>query len=454
MTGKVITGLVTDRKRLTRLVALGAAIGLGATALAGCAPQDGSGDSGGSGERTSIRVMYATGDETWNNTVDAVVDAFNAQSDSTVVQLDPMPPGADYATTVRTMDATGNWPAVIDMRDTATYINAGKLAPIPEEVTDLLAADAFAPTEDGNVYISPTTGMMGEIGFNIVYNKDYFEEHALEEPATYDEFIKLMDDIKANGDAPLAIAAAQPGSTDLLFKPLAGPINASYEDGFWNAVASGEATMEELREPLERTKHITDNYALEGWASTDDPQLTTLLVNDQAVMITSASGLGRLRDINTVDPEFNAGMFIIPADDGTVHVLRNPLTGDTDSGWAISEQAHQDEAQYAAAIEFLEFYYSLDTANLIEKSGTIAPNISEVDKITRNTSIPGAKDYFALLENPKLEWYENPTNWSTFSTFNSFFRQSRVEMMTGQTTIDELIVKIQENFDSVIEDEG
>ncbi|MGK3949552.1 ABC transporter substrate-binding protein [Microbacterium sp. K2] len=439
------------RTARSRLLLVTAGLATSALALAGCAG-GGAGDAGASGDKTTIRFLYATGDETWNAVVDEVVTAFNEQSDTTEVKLDPLPAGSDYATALKTVDATGNWPAVVDMRDTLTYVNAGKLAPVPEEVTALLEPDAFAPAADGNVYTVPYSALNGELGMNIVYNKTYFEEHDLEVPETYDDFIDLLEEIKSNGDVPLATAAAEVWPSDQLWKPLAAPTFAEFSDdgGFWNVAAEGGASVADLKAPLEELKMIMDDYVLEGWQSTADAQTTTLLVNDQAVMATSSAGLGRLMDINKVDPEFDAGLFIIPDEDGKINVLKNSVVGDTAGGLAISSQAAENEDEYASAVEFLTYFYSVDAANLMEASGWISPNILNSDEVERNDTIPGAEDFFALLENPNLVWYENAPTLSTFSSVNTFFRQSRIEMQDGQTTIDETIAKVQAELEAQV----
>lgn len=439
------------RTARSRLLLVTAGLATSALALAGCAG-GGAGDAGASGDKTTIRFLYATGDETWNAVVDEVVTAFNEQSDATEVKLDPLPAGSDYATALKTVDATGNWPAVVDMRDTFTYVNAGKLAPVPEEVTALLEPDAFAPAADGNVYTVPYSALNGELGMNIVYNKTYFEEHDLEVPETYDDFIDLLEEIKSNGDVPLATAAAEVWPSDQLWKPLAAPTFAEFSDdgGFWNVAAEGGASVADLKAPLEELKMIMDDYVLEGWQSTADAQTTTLLVNDQAVMATSSAGLGRLMDINKVDPEFDAGLFIIPDEDGKINVLKNSVVGDTAGGLAISSQAAENEDEYASAVEFLTYFYSVDAANLMEASGWISPNILNSDEVERNDTIPGAEDFFALLENPNLVWYENAPTLSTFSSVNTFFRQSRIEMQDGQTTIDETIAKVQAELEAQV----
>lgn len=435
------------RGRRLLVGALGLAVG--PAMLAGCSA--GEAQEGGA-ETTTIRFLYATGDETWNTVVSNLVDDFNEQSDTTTVQLDPLPAGSDYATALKTMDATGNWPAIVDMRDTLTYIQAGKLAPIPESITSLLDAEAVASVEDGSTYTVPYSALNGEIGLNIVYDKSYFAEHGLDVPETYDEFISLMDAISANGDVPLATAAGEVWPSDQLWKPLAAPYFAEWgnEGGYWTAVENGEASLEDMREPLEKLVTITDEYVLEGWQSTQDAQTTTLLVNGMAVMATSSAGIGRLMDINKVDPEFDAGLFIIPAEDGSINVLKNAVNGDSATGLAISAQAAENDAEFDSAVEFLEYFYSVEAADLMEANGWLAPNIQAADQITRNTEIPGSADYFALLENPNLVWYENVSDLASFSAFNTFFRQSRIELQDGQTTMDETITKLQAEFEKTI----
>jgi len=428
-------------------ICLAAALSL---SLAACGGE--TSDGGGSdGAKTEIRFLYATGDETWNATVKAVVDAYNAQSSIASVTPDPLPSGTDYATALKTMDATGNWPAVVDMRDTATYLDAGKLASIPEEVYTLLDDSSYAKADDGEVYTLPSRALVGELGIDIVYDKDYFAEHNLQVPTTYQEFIDLMEAIKANGDTPLATAAGEIWPADQLWKPLAASTFASHPAGFWQDVKDGKASVADLKEPLTRLKTIIDNYVLPGWQSTLDAQTTTLLVNHEAVMATSSAGLGRLMDISKVAPDFNAGMFIIPGDDGKIYVLRNAVSVDaTGENLAISKQAQEDGAEYTAAVDFLKFFYSVPAANLMEENGWIAPNLKLADQIVRNDSIPGASDYYGLLNSPNVVFFSNETLWPNFTSFNTFFRQSRIEMQDNQTSIDDCIAKVQAEFDKTI----
>ena len=437
-------GFARNMKRAIAAVSAVAAL----CGVAACGAGSKTASSGDANGGKTARFLYATGDETWNATVKAVVDAYNKQSTMGTVVAEPLTAGSDYATAMKTMDATNNWPTIVDMRDYTTYAKAGKLAPIPSEVTDLLQDDAYAPYSDGNVYLVPNSANNGEIGINIVYNKDYFNEHDLEVPTTWDEFIKLMDDIKANGDTPLATAAAENWPSDQIFKPIANSVFAKHSaehGGYWMDVANGKASLDELKEPMEKVKMLIDNYVLSGWQSTQDAQTTTLLVTGKTVMATTSAGLGRLKDINKVKSDFNAGMFLIPDEEGNLNVVKNAV-GDTSTGLALSAQS-KENGTYDLGVDFLKYFYSVEGSNVVEQSGTISANIKDSDKVTRNESIPGSEDYFALLKNPKLKWISNesPTE-GTFSSFTSFFRQARVAYQDNQKDLDTTIAELKAEF--------
>src|SRR5690625_6651530 len=93
MTSRTSPMAVTRRQ----VGALAAAAGtMGLVACTG-----GSSRGGGGSRRAGIRFLYATGDETWNEVVQGVVDAFNERSETAEIQLDPLPSGSDYATADR-----------------------------------------------------------------------------------------------------------------------------------------------------------------------------------------------------------------------------------------------------------------------------------------------------------------------------------------------------------------
>src|SRR5699024_206168 len=98
----------------------------------------------------------------------------------------------------------------------------------------------------------------------------------------------------------------------------------------------------------------------------------------------------------------------------------------------------------------LAYYYSVEGADTIDQAGVIGPNTKKEEETTRNKSIPGAEDYFALLESPNLDWYDNAITDPDCASFNTCFRQTRIEMQDGQISLDQAIEKSQNEFDSSV----
>ena len=153
-------------------------------------------------EPTELTFIFADGDEGAKEVMNNVVQKFNDTYPDITVTIEPGNGGA-YSEFLKTKDSVGEFPDVMEMRDTAMYVRAGKLEPLSEEITSL-----FANTMefDGNVYTAP---MAGENTQGIIYNKKYFDENGFKEPATYDEFIKLCQVIEEKGDMDPLVVGGQ-----------------------------------------------------------------------------------------------------------------------------------------------------------------------------------------------------------------------------------------------------
>lgn len=148
---------------------------------------------------TELTFIFADGDEGAKESMNSIVDKFNASYPDITVTIEPGNGGA-YSELLKTKDSVGEFPDVMEMRDTAVYVRAGKIAPLPEEIVSL-----FKTTIDfnGEAYTAP---MAGENTQGIIYNKDYFDENGFTEPTTYDEFIELCQKIKDKGEmSPLVV---------------------------------------------------------------------------------------------------------------------------------------------------------------------------------------------------------------------------------------------------------
>ncbi len=298
-------------------------------------------------EPTELTFIFADGDEGAKEVMNNVVQKFNETYPDITVTIEPGNGGA-YSEFLKTKDSVGEFPDVMEMRDTAMYVRAGKLEPLSEEITSLFASTMEF---DGNVYTAP---MAGENTQGIIYNKKYFDENGFKEPATYDEFIKLCQAIEEKGDMdPLVVGGQDIWHMGFWFHKAYNDQVLSQDPDFIKHCYEGskdfsddsiKATFEELQEIMK--------YAQDGWTSTPDAQITTFLVSDMAAMM--YSGTHMFGQIASADPDFEMGWFPVPSPDGKTRLVGGAGVG----GLSISAESAKDPNKKAAAEEFIKFFYA------------------------------------------------------------------------------------------------
>ncbi len=151
---------------------------------------------------------WRTGDEAlW----DKVIAAFEAQNPDIQVKFQPTNP-PDYNASLNAKLQSGTAGDLITCRPFdagALLFKNGYLA----DLTGLAGLEHFNKfaqsawtTDDGKVYCVP----MASVLHGFIYNKDYFDSKGFKEPATYEDFLALLDAIKKDGTmAPLAIGTKE-----------------------------------------------------------------------------------------------------------------------------------------------------------------------------------------------------------------------------------------------------
>lgn len=375
-------------------------------------------------EPTELIYIFADGDEGAKASMNEIVKRFNETYPDITVKIEPGNGGA-YSEFLKTKESVGEFPDVMEMRDTAVYQRAGMLEPLSDEIVSLFKTT----TEfDGNTYTAP---LAGENTQGIIYNKAYFDKNGLTEPKTYDEFIALCQTIKDKGDmAPLVI-----GGQDI------------WHMGFWFYKAYNDQVMSQdvdfIKHCYEGTKDFSDpaitatfeelqeifQYAQDGWVSTPDAQITTFLVSDMAAMM--YSGTHMFSQIEDADPSFEMGWFAVPSPDGKTRLVGGGGAG----GLAISAESAKDANKKAAAEEFIKFFYApenyvvyCDKLNAIpstvETPATNAsPVLQEVIEATANA------DDLSVMWNGRIGENELPPD------FRNFMYKTTVEIIQGQRDI-------------------
>lgn len=374
---------------------------------------------------TELTFIFADGDEGAKASMNELVSKFNETYKDITVTIEPGNGGA-YSEFLKTKDSVGEFPDMMEMRDTAMYVRAGKLEPLSEDIVSLF----MTTTEfDGNVYTAP---FGGENTNGIIYNKSYFDENGWTEPTTYDEFIDLCQTIKDKGDmAPIVV-----GGQDI------------WHMGFWFHKAYNDQVLSQdpefIKHCYDGTKDFSDStfkatfeelqsifqYAQDGWASTPDAQITTFLVNDMAAMM--YSGTHMFSRIAQADPEFEMGWFAVPSPDGKTRLVGGGGVG----GLAISAEAAKDPDKKAAAEEFIRFFFQPDNYKVYcEKLSAIPstvekPDLDVMDVFQEVIDANASADDLAPMWNGRVGENELPPD------FRNFTYKTLIEVLQGTRDID------------------
>lgn len=391
-------------------------------------------------EPTELTFIFADGDEGAKSSMNEIVNRFNAAYPDITVKIQPGNGGA-YSEFLKTKESVGEFPDVMEMRDTAVYYRAGMLEPLSDDIVSLFQTTVEF---DGKTYTAP---LAGENTMGIIYNKKYFDENGFTEPSTYDEFIELCQAIKDKGDmAPLVVGGQDIWHIGFLYDKAYSDQVMSQDEDFIKHCYEGtkdfsdpsiKATFEELQEIFQ--------YAQDGWVSTPDAQITTFLVSDMAAMM--YSGTHMFSQIEAADPNFEIGWFPVPSPDGKTRLVGGGGVG----GLAISAESAKDPNKKAAAEEFIRFFFApenyvvyCDTLNFIPTTvagidSNAAPILKEVIEAVSNA------DSLGSMWNGRVGDNELPPD------FRNFMYKTVVEVIQGQRTIDSACEELNKTWAVAIE---
>ncbi len=391
-------------------------------------------------EPTELTFVFADGDEGAKEAINTIVDAFNEQYEDITVTVEPGNGGA-YSEFLKTKDSVGEFPDIMEMRDTASYVRAGKLAPLSDEIVSLFTSTIEI---NGEVYTAP---MSANNTLGIIYNKTYFDENGLEEPTTYEEFIQLCETIEGLGDMdPLVVGGGDIWHMGFIFDKAYKDTVMSVDTEFIPACYAGEAsfTDESFMNAFLETAEIMQ-YAQEGWASTADAQITTFLVNDMAAMI--YSGTHMFSTIEEADADFEYGWFAVPSPDGQTRIVG----GGSVQGLAISAEAAEDANKLAAAEEFIKFFFAAENYGVYCETLNFTPTTVETPDMEMSDVYEEVLEAVANADSVGPMWNAEADTKELPPDFRNFVYKELIEYLQGTVTLEDACEEIQKTWDVSIE---
>ena len=389
---------------------------------------------------TALSFVFADGDDNFKTEMNKIVDNFNAANPDITITIEPGD-GGSYSEFLKTKDSVGEFPDMMEMRDTAMYVRAGKVAPLSDDIKALFTSTVEF---DGVTYTAP---MSGANTMGIMYNKKYFADNGLEIPKTWDEFITLCQTIKDKGDmSPLVVGGGDVWHVGFLYDLCYANDVMETDPDFIEECYKGE---KDFSDPNYQ-KAVTDlaevlSFAQDGWASTPDAQITTFFVNDMSAMM--FSGTHMFGQISEAAPDFEYGWFAVPDRDGKV----NLLGGGTAGGWALSAEAAKDPDKQAAFDAFCKYFFSSDVYGEYCEQMAAIPTTVETPKMNSSEQFQAVLDALSAADYTHLMWNQEVGNRELPPDFRNFTYKTCIEVAQGSRDVASASAELQKTWNVALQ---
>jgi len=409
----------------------------GVLLLAGCGDDSSASKDG----QTTIKYwsMWNTG-EPQQEVIQGIIEDYEEANPDVKVDVEWM--GREVLSDVRNAIQSGDAPDLTDQSGaeaTGTLIKADMAEPldgildmeIPNEGTafpDIYVDDVLSfYQQDGTTYYIPYEIISS--GFH--YNEKLFEEHGVEPPKTWEEFIEVGETFKEAGMAPLA----QDGNIDFY--------NAYYYYWLTERIlgngslleAAGDESGETWGEPgyleaAQKVQELVDKeFFADGYEGSQYPAAQTAWAQGDAAMILNGSWISSETGEYSSD-DFVYRAFSFPEIEGSDASNEAELYLE---GWVAPKEANVDAVQDFLAFAMQKEYQEgiASTGNLSPRHDVDAPaEIADFEEVIDNAS-----SYHPEYDGLQAEY---PEWWKTV------FTPLDDQLVFGEITAEEFIEQIQE----------
>ncbi|MCL6602961.1 MAG: extracellular solute-binding protein [Paenibacillus sp.] len=389
----------------------------------------------------NFTIGYASGDPATKSAIQNTIKAFTTANPNIKITDLSETTSAAYLDWLKTKDAVGEFPDLVEMRDTKIFADAGKIAELPADLKDMFDN---IPEVDGKAWNAP-------LGVNvpqgIIYSKKAYADAGITElPKTYDEFIAIQEKLKATGISPIVV-----GGKDIfhmgfwLNKFLIDDVYSKDPD--WNAKRTAKTvsfTDANVVQAMTDYKELFTKYVDKGWLSTADNQTASILVSGKAAQL--YSGTWMFGQIAEADPTFEFGFYGLPDREGKLNVIGLP----SPAGWSLSAEAAKDADKTEAIKSFIRFFFAPEQYSTYLASVNGIPSTKE--KVTYETG-EQMKTALDIIADPAVTKSLAINNWWGDSQIPPQFRNWYYKLMQDLVAKDANVAEYMKHADTEYDNE-
>ena len=384
--------------------------------------------------KTEITLVYAFQNAQWNMVVEQTVAEFEAENPGISIKSTPNYEDNVYEDVLNKRNARGEFGDIVQLKTPVFYAESGILAPIPSELTDLVSS-AFRL--NGTAYAVEAIG--STVG--IVYNKTVFDRFGLRKPETYGDFFKICSVLRENGITPIIAGGAELWHLEFWVNHFLRTDILINDPSWLHKRKNGTVSWTD-EYPTQMLEHLVSlfqsGYFDSNWQSTPDGSLAYIMSKNNSGML--YTGNWTISMMEKIEEDLDLSWFYLPDEEGRVIVGEN-----RDVFWAITKECGASPERYAAAVQFLKFFYSPETYQRIcDDMNALHSTITPVNYDQRSAAQMDVLREFRKYKNHSFDYIGNS---DTPEGFEQEFLTITKDTINGKYTISRALDLFDELWD-------
>ncbi len=385
-------------------------------------------------QQVELTIVFAFQNTQWDAAVETLIEEFQEAYPQIKVNIEVSYEDQVYEDILSKKIARNELGDIVQLKTPEAYAAMGLLGEISPEVAALVSS---VYTYDDTIY---GVGAV-ESTWGVLYNKTMFEAFGLSEPETYEDFLNICQTLVDNGITPIGVGGADLWHLEYWMNHFFHTDVLSTDENWLKHCSLGTVSWTDAagETMLNHIFNLVDaGYVDDNWLTTTDTSLAYRMSNGRMALL--YTGPWTAAAIESINEKMQLGWFYVPDEDGAVYATDN-----LDTFWSVTAACAEDEEKYAAAMTFLEYFYSDEVyAQFCATSCTFPLTDAEVEYEEGSVYEDAWQSFLAADE--RVSVYIG--NEDTPEEFEKGMLEIVRNVMSGSVTVTEGLEKIQALWES------